>query len=119
VGQIGAGRYERSDESTTSRNGGSDRVLDTRLGSLQLHIPKLRQGSYFSPFLEAQKVSEKALIGVIHKDLIGWVSTRRVDEPGGRWGRRGLCKDIDERVHGCRERPLARKWPYLWLDATF
>ena len=63
-GLIGAGRYERSGERTTWRNGHRDRVLDTRLGSLQLRIPKLRQGSYFPPFLEARKVSEKALIGV-------------------------------------------------------
>ena len=63
-GLIGAGRYERSGERTTWRNGHRDQVLDTRLGSLQLRIPKLRQGSYFPPFLEARKVSEKALIGV-------------------------------------------------------
>src|SRR5579864_9261463 len=62
-GLVGAGRYERSGERTTWRNGHRDRVLDTRLGSLHLRIPKLRQGSYFPPFLEARKVSEKALIG--------------------------------------------------------
>jgi putative transposase len=60
-GLIGAGRYERA----TWRNGHRDRTLDTRLGSLQLRIPKLRQGSYFPPFLAARKVSAKALIGVI------------------------------------------------------
>jgi putative transposase len=59
-GMIGAGRYERSGERTTWRNGYRDRTLDTRLGSLQLRIPKLRQGSYFPPFLEARKSSEKA-----------------------------------------------------------
>jgi transposase-like protein len=79
-GLIGAARYERSGERTTWRNGHRDRVLDTRLGSLQLRIPKLRQGSYFPPFLEARKVSEKALIAVIQEAWIGGVSTRRVDE---------------------------------------
>ncbi len=79
-GLIGAGRYERSGERTTWRNGHRERVLDTRLGSLQLRIPKLRQGSYFPPFLEARKVSEKALIAVIQEAWIGGVSTRRVDE---------------------------------------
>jgi len=59
-GLIGAGRYERNGERSTWRNGYRDRVLDTRLGSLQLRIPKLRQGSYFPPFLAARKVSEKA-----------------------------------------------------------
>jgi len=72
-GQIGAWRDERGDEGKTWRNGFRDRVLDTRLGSLQLHIPKLRQGGYFPPFLEARKVSEKALIGAVHKTLIGRV----------------------------------------------
>src|SRR6266403_4910616 len=71
-GMIGAGRYERSGERTTWRttwrNGYRDRTLDTRLGSLQLRIPKLRQGSYFPPFLEARKSSEKALIAVIQEN---------------------------------------------------
>ena len=88
-GLIGAGRYERSGERTTWRNGHRDRVLDTRLGSLQLRIPKLRQGSYFPPFLEARKVSEKALIAVIQEAWIGGVSTRRVDELVQAMGCRG------------------------------
>src|ERR1700741_3066804 len=64
-GLIGVGRYERNGERTTWRNGHRDRALDTRLGALQLRIPKLRQGSYFPPFLEARKSSGKALIAVI------------------------------------------------------
>ena len=64
-GVIGAGRHERSGERTTYRNGYRDRTLDTRVGSLQLRIPKLRQGSYFPPFLEPRKTSEKALVAVI------------------------------------------------------
>src|ERR1700740_265769 len=61
-GLIGAGRYERSGERTTWRNGHRDRTLDTRLGALQLRIPKLRQGSYFPPFLQAPQRSGKAAI---------------------------------------------------------
>src|SRR4051794_5333414 len=126
-GLIGAGRYERSGERTTWRNGHRDRVLDTRLGSLQLRIPKLRQGSYFPPFLEARKASEKALIAVIQEAWIGGVSTRRVDELVQAMGLSGisksqvskLCKDIDERVHAFLDRPLTGEWPYLWLDATY
>ncbi len=64
-GQIGAGRHERTGERLTYRNGFRDRTLDTRLGSLALRIPKLRQGSYFPPFLEPRKTSEKALVAVI------------------------------------------------------
>src|SRR3954465_815818 len=126
-GLIGAGRYERNGERTTWRNGHRDRVLDTRLGSLQLRIPKLRQGTYFPPFLEARKVSEKALVAVIQEAWIGGVSTRRVDELVQAMGLSGisksqvskLCKDIDERVHAFLERPLVGEWPYLWLDATY
>jgi hypothetical protein len=70
-GLIGAGRYERSGERSTWRNGYRDRTLDTRLGALQLRIPKLRQGSYFPPFLEARKSSENALIAVIQEAWIG------------------------------------------------
>src|SRR5580658_4437270 len=126
-GLIGAGRYERSGERTTWRNGHRDRVLDTRLGSLQLRIPKLRQGSYFPPFLEARKVSERALIAVIQEAWIGGVSTRRVDELVQAMGLSGisksqvskLCKDIDERVNAFLDRPIEGEWPYLWLDATY
>jgi transposase-like protein len=126
-GLIGAGRYERSGERTTWRNGHRDRTLDTRLGALQLRIPKLRQGSYFPPFLEARKSSEKALIAVIQEAWIGGVSTRRVDDLVQAMGLSGisksqvskLCKEIDERVHAFLDRPLAGEWPYLWLDATY
>jgi len=126
-GVIGAGRYERSGERSTWRNGYRDRTLDTRLGALQLRIPKLRQGSYFPPFLEARKSSEKALIAVIQEAWIGGVSTRRVDDLVQAMGLSGisksqvskLCKEIDERVHAFLDRPLAGEWPYLWLDATY
>ena len=79
-GLIGAGRHERTAERATYRNGYRDRTLDTRLGSLQLRIPKLRQGRYFPPFLEPRKTSEKALVAVIQEAWIGGVSTRRVDD---------------------------------------
>ena len=126
-GLIGAGRHERTGERTTYRNGYRDRTLDTRLGSLQLRIPKLRQGSYFPPFLEPRRTSEKALVAVIQEAWIGGVSTRRVDDLVQAMGLAGiskstvskLCKDIDERVNAFLERPLVGDWPYLWLDATY
>jgi hypothetical protein len=79
-GLIGAGRYERSGERLNWRDGFRERTLDTRLGPMQLRIPKLRQGSYFPPFLEPRKTSEKALVAVIQEAWIGGVSTRRVDD---------------------------------------
>jgi transposase-like protein len=57
-GLIGAGRHERAENRTTWRNGYRERTLDTRLGTLNLKVPKLRQGSYFPGFLEARKMSE-------------------------------------------------------------
>jgi transposase-like protein len=73
-GLIGAGRHERTGDRLNYRNGYRDRSLDTRLGSLQLRIPKLRQGSYFPPFLEPRKTAEKALVTVIQEAWIGGVS---------------------------------------------
>lgn len=126
-GLIGAGRHERTPERSTYRNGYRDRTLDTRLGSLQLRIPKLRQGSYFPPFLDPRKTSEKALVAVIQEAWISGVSTRRVDDLVQAMGLSGiskstvskLCKDIDDRVHAFLDRPLDGDWPYLWLDATY
>ena len=79
-GLIGASRHERSAERISYRNGYRDRSLDTRVGPLQLRIPKLRQSSYFPPFLEPRKTSERALVAVIQETWIGGISTRRVDD---------------------------------------
>jgi putative transposase len=126
-GVIGAGRHERAEARTTYRNGYRERALDTRLGTLNLRVPKLRQGSYFPGFLEPRRTSEKALVAVIQEAWIGGVSTRRVDELVQAMGLSGiskstvskLCKDIDDRVGEFLNRPLTGDWPYLWLDATY
>jgi transposase-like protein len=126
-GLIGAGRHERSGERSTWRNGYRDRSLETRLGTLNLKIPKLRTGTYFPGFLEPRKTVEKALVSVIQEAWIAGVSTRRVDDLVQAMGMTGiskssvskLCKDIDERVNAFLKRPLAGEWPYLWLDATY
>ena len=126
-GVIGAARYERSGERATYRNGYRERALDTRLGTLNLKIPKLRTGAYFPGFLEPRRTVEKALVAVIQEAWIAGVSTRRVDDLVQAMGLSGiskssvskLCKDIDERVTSFLQRPLAGEWPYLWLDATY
>ena len=126
-GVIGASRYERSGDRATYRNGYRERSLDTRLGTLNLKIPKLRTGSYFPGFLEPRRTVEKALVSVIQEAWIAGVSTRRVDELVQAMGLSGiskssvskLCKDIDERVNAFLQRPLAGEWAYLWLDATY
>ena len=89
---IGAGRHERSDGRLTYRNGYRDRTLETRLGALNLRIPKLRQGSYFPGFLEPRRTVEKALVAVIQEAWIGGVSTRRVDELVHAMGMTGISK---------------------------
>ena len=126
-GLIGVARHERSPDRLNYRNGYRDRTLDTRLGTLALRVPKPRQGSYFPPFLEPRRMTEKALVAVIQEAWIGGVSTRRVDDLVQAMGLSGiskwqvskLCKDIDERVNAFLERPLDGDWPYLWLDATY
>jgi transposase-like protein len=126
-GVIGAARYERSGERATYRNGYRERALDTRLGTLNLKIPKLRTGAYFPGFLEPRRTVEKALVAVIQEAWIAGVSTRRVDDLVQAMGLSGiskssvskLCKDIDERVTSFLQRPLAGEWPYLWLDTTY
>src|SRR3954471_11434603 len=126
-GVIGAGRFERSADRQTWRNGYRDRTLETRLGPLNLKIPKLRTGSYFPGFLEPRKTAEKALVAVIQEAWIAGVSTRRVEDLVQAMGLSGisnssvskLCKEIDERVGAFLKRPLSGEWPYLWLDATY
>src|SRR5438477_1399721 len=81
-GVIGAGRYERSGERTTWRNGYRDRTLDTRLGALQLRIPNLRQRSKCPPHVEAASAGGEALIADIHEQWVGGVSSRRKREKG-------------------------------------
>jgi putative transposase len=125
-GLIGAGRHQRSADRLNYRTGYRERSLDTGLGSLQLRIPKLRQGSYFPPFLEPRKTAEKALVTVIQEAWIGGVSTRRVDELVQAMGLAGISKsqvsklreDIDDRVNALLDRPIDGEWPYLRLDAT-
>src|SRR3712207_1014155 len=79
-GLIGAGRHERSPERLNYRTGYRDRALDTRLGTLQLRVPKLRQGAYFPAFLEPRKVSERALVAVIQEAWFWGAATPRLGD---------------------------------------
>ena len=117
----------RSAERVNSRNGYRDRQWDTRAGSVDLKIPKLRKGSYFPGFLEPRRTAEKALAAVIQEAYIQGVSTRSVDELVKSMGMTGisksqvsrLCEEIDERVGAFLNRPIEGDWPYLWIDATY
>jgi putative transposase len=118
---------ERSLERANSRNGYRERAWDTRAGTVELKIPKLRRGSYFPGFLEPRRTAEKALAAVIQEAYVNGVSTRSVDELVKAMGMSGisksqvsrLCAEIDERVGAFLNRPLEGDWPYLWIDATY
>lgn len=126
-GLCGAGYDVKSAERLNSRNGFRDRPWETRAGTVELRIPKLRQGSYFPPFLEARRTAEKALAAVIQEAYVQGVSTRSVDELVKALGMSGisksqvsrLCAEIDERVGAFLNRPIEGDWPYLWIDATY
>jgi putative transposase len=123
--QIGAELGERTPERAAHRNGYRPRTWDTRVGELELAIPRLRQGSYFPSFLEPRRRAEQALVAVVQEAYVNGVSTRRVDRLVEQLGVAGmnkdqvsrLCRGLDEQVQVFRERPLEGRYPYLWLDA--
>lgn len=125
--KIGAQRHERTAERVTYRNGYRHRTWDTRVGTIDLRIPKLRQGSYFPSLLEPRRRAEKALVAVVQEAYIHGVSTRKVDELVQSLGMTGisksevsrLCSELDELVEAFRHRPLTNRYPYLWLDAKY
>jgi len=125
--RTGAGYGAKDPDRLAQRNGYRERDWQTRAGTVELKIPKLRQGSYFPSFLEPRRMTEKALTAVIQEAYIQGISTRSVDNLVQAMGGTGisksqvsrLCEEIDTRVDAFLHRPIEGDWPYLWIDATY
>jgi len=123
---LGAGRHERTAERTGYRNGSRERRWDTRVGTLEVQVPRVRDGSFFPVLLEPRKRSERALLAVVQEAYVAGVSTRRVDGLVQALGLEGIsksqvsrvCAALDAEVERFRTRRLEAGYPYLWLDAT-
>jgi putative transposase len=124
---LGAERHERSPLRTGQRNGYRDREWDTRVGTIELQVPRVRDGSFFPLLLDPRKRAERALVAVVQEAYVQGVSTRRVDDLVQALGMAGisksqvsrLCRDLDQEVERFRTRSLAGAYPYVWLDATY
>jgi transposase-like protein len=124
---LGAERHERSPERTGYRNGTRTRPWDTRVGTIELQVPRVRDGSFFPSLLEPRKRAERALVAVVQEAYVQGISTRRVDELVQTLGLTGisksqvsrLCQALDAEVERFRTRRLVGPYPYVWLDATF
>jgi putative transposase len=124
---IGAARHERTLGRTGQRNGYRERVWDTRVGAVELKVPRVRDSSYFPSLLEPRRRAERALSAVVQEAYVHGVSTRKVDELVKALGMVGisksrvseLCEELDEEVERFRDRPLEGPYPYLWVDATY
>jgi len=125
--QIGAKKHERTEERSNYRNGTRKRSWETRVGEIELAIPKLRKGSYYPSLLEPRRPAEKALLAVVQEAYIKGVSTRKVDDLLKALGLTGIdkskvsriCKELDQAVEEFRQRKLQESYPYVWLDALY
>lgn len=123
----GAGYGERSGERENSRNGYRPRAFETRLGTIDLKIPKLREGSYLPSFLTARRRWEQAFVNVVAEAYVSGVSTRKVEDLVEAMGAKGMSKSevsrmaasLDEEVSAFRNRRFDKEYPYLWLDAIY
>jgi transposase-like protein len=127
VQHVGAEKYERASNRTGERNGYRDRNWDTRVGSIELRVPRVRDGGYYPALLEPRRRGERALVAVVQEAYVNGVSTRRVDDLVKALGMTGmsksqvsrLCQTLDSEVERFRTRRLDGTYAYVQLDATF
>ena len=125
--KIGAERHERTNDRRDYRNGTRQRTWETRVGPVELRIPKLRHSGYQPSFLEPRRRSEKALLSVVQEAYINGVSTRKVENLVQAMGLESFdksrvsraCEALSEQVEAWRNRPLDQPCPYLWVDAKY
>src|ERR671932_1585432 len=125
--QLGAERHERTAERSGYRNGYRERPWDTRVGTIELQVPRVRDGSFFPSLLEPRRRAERALVSVVQEAYVQGISTRRVDDLVQALGMTGIsrsqvsrmCAELDKEVESFRTRKLTGPYPYVWLDGTF
>jgi putative transposase len=124
---IGAAHHQRGPGRTGQRNGYRQRLWDTRVGTVELDVPRVRDSSYFPSLLQPRRRAERALSAVVQEAYVHGVSTRKVDELVKALGMTGIsksrvsevCEELDEEVERFRGRQLEGSYPYVWLDATY
>lgn len=123
---IGAEPHERTGERRDQRNGSRSRSLNTRMGMLNLDIPRARNSNFMPSAIEHFKRSERALVAVIQEAFVAGVSTRKMEglleTMGVELGKSQvseLCAELDGIATEFRTRPLTGPYPYLWLDALY
>lgn len=126
--RIGADKHERvGEDRKTYRNGYRTRDWDTRVGTLELKIPKLREGSFLPSLVEPRRRAEKALVAIVQEAYVNGVSTRKVEDLVQALGIESMdknrvsrmCEELDVHVQTWRNRPLELDFPVLWLDAVY
>lgn len=126
--QLGAEKNEHNLERTSSRSGCRPRRLDSRMGTMYLMIPKVRNGGYIPFFIVERKRSEAALIQVVQEAFVQGISTRKMDKLAKSLGIENLSrsqvsemtKGLNEQARAFRERSLKeQQFPVLWVDALY
>lgn len=124
---VGAEKFERTTERKGQRNGYREREWDTRVGTVELRVPRVRDGDFFPSLLDPRRRAEQALVAVVQEAYVQGISTRKVDDLVKALGMNGisksqvsrLCASLDEVVEKFRNRKLEGGYPYVWLDATY